>query len=337
MEETYYDILGITEEEKQLPKNEFEKIVNKKYKKLALKWHPDKWVNASEEEKKTAEDNFKKINEAKETLLDENKRYAYDNGGSYGDDVDDFIKQAMWNMANMGSRMRYRKEPETEKVVVNISMKEAFEGCEKEVTLNVRNGVCNHCHGTGAKDGKTTECHHCHGTGMITEARRAGNSYTMFSRPCPHCHGTGVEEFEKCPECGGTGYKSETIKKKINVIPGIINGMYMVDQASNTCIVFSVEENDGYFERHENNLLHTEKVSVFKALLGFEGIFDTIEGGKIKIKIPECTKNNQAFMVKGKGFPDVNTGIRGDMIIRIAYDYPEKLTSEQKKLLKKLQ
>lgn len=333
----YYDILGVSE-------NATEEEINKAFKKLALKWHPDRWVNGTDEEKKTAEEKFKELSEAKDILTNPQKREQYDmqrNGpdlsGMGGFDPFDIIRQHQRNMVIKGDDVF---------ITVNLTFKEAYEGTTKEVRYK-KNVKCHHCNGTGSEDGQTQTCPHCNGTGMITETQQRGNMIFQNMHPCQYCHGTGKIVKNPCKQCNGTGIEEAECIEMLRIPPGVFTGarMSMKGKGSSPMekgidgdliINFNVSINPYYGRPDEETLVHHEKVPFVDALLGCEREVNVPDGTKIKIKLHELTKDGEEFVQYGKGFPNIIQGNpqRGDYIVVIDYIYPSKLTKKQKDLLK---
>ena len=222
----YYEILGITEEEKKLTGDEFSKVCKKKYHAAALKYHPDRWANKPEDERKEAEEKFKEIAEANEVLSNPQKRERYDNGGmdfDFGEiDPMDIFMRATQGMGGFGSFFGGRRNHINRGTDINeqitITLEEAYTGCFKDISIH-KQVKCSHCNGNGSKDGKKHQCKKCNGTGYVTEKRQFGPGQFMQSTsPCKECHGTGVDlNVEKCTHCSGTGIEFEIVKERIEV------------------------------------------------------------------------------------------------------------------------
>ena len=347
----YYKILGVSE-------NASQEEIKKSYRKLASQWHPDKFVGKSEKEQKEAEEKFKEIAEAYDVLGDENKRQQYDNGGSFdfnGFDPFDIFRQhfsggmggpfeAFFGAQNTGAHPRVKRQGTDVNITVTLTLKEAYQGATKIVDVT-KTIPCLDCNGSGSADGRKTTCPQCHGTGVITETRTSGNMFFQSSHPCPSCNGTGEINKNPCKKCGGSGVKKETVKEKVTIPAGVADGMVMtIPERGNSPVGggnnghlnvhFSVKE-DPYFTRVDQlNIVHYEEVPFIDALLGIEKEFECLDGTKVKIKLPELTKDGQAFFQKGKGMPDVNNpSKRGDYAVVVKYKYPNKLTKKQKKIL----
>lgn len=245
MAKDYYNILGVD-------RNASDDDIKKAFRKLSMKWHPDRHANDSEKEKKEAEEKFKEIAEAYGVLSDKEKRDKYDRfgdadapdmsgfgnfGGMSADDIINMFAGRsgasrfggfggfgdMFSGHGFGGRSREEvMTPGTDKVFnMALSIEDVFNGTSKdlEYEIDVR---CNKCNGQGGSGVET--CHHCHGTGMVTETQRQGYTIIQNSYPCPHCHGTGKTVKEPCKECNGTGFKKERCKEKITVPAGVLEG-----------------------------------------------------------------------------------------------------------------
>lgn len=349
MEKNFYDILGITEEEKNLDDKKFNDVLKSKYRSLSKKWHPDKFATKSEKERTEAEEKFKEITEAYNVLSDTEKRRQYDYGGDSGfnpfEDIDPF---SFFRNRNSGPRI---VKGQTVQIEVEIVLKEAYHGGEKKVKYtSYRN--CGHCNGTGSANGVVETCPHCNGSGMVTEMRQMGNMYTTTSRPCNHCGGTGKKITKPCTHCKGNGMESVVNEEIINIPKGIANGQYIVlngkgceapkNKGSQTIngdlvIIFKIID-DGYeYVRSGDNLIKNIKLNVFDGLLGCELKLITIDDSDITINVPELTAPNHTFTIKGKGMPNPhNNSIVGDLKVIINYEMPKSLSNKQRELLKKI-
>lgn len=337
-EKDYYEILGVS-------KDASEDEIKKAYRKLAVKYHPDKLANASEKERQEGEDKFKEISEAYDILSDPQKRQQYDHGGINLNDIFNHFGGG-FNPFNGSMRQRVNKGSNV-KAYVFITIKEAYTGCNKEVKVN-REKPCSKCNGTGSADGKNSTCPHCNGSGMISETIQMGpGSFTFSQRPCPHCHATGKIITKPCNHCKGTGTETESTTEYYQIPRGVVNGLIInVPGAGNTphggngingdLLIEVVVKKDSYFERpDEINVIHYAEIPFNECLLGFEKEFEALDGTKVKVKAPELTPHDKSFVFKGKGMPHYNNpNMVGDYIIIIKHKLPTSLTNEQKKKLK---
>lgn len=348
----YYEILGVD-------KNATEEEIKKKYRKLAMQYHPDRWSNASDEEKKNAEEKFKEIAEANEVLSDPQKRQQYDNGGVFFGDgfnidpMDIFRRMGGFDDFNpfesfFGGGMNTNRVKRGQNVNVNvtITLDEAFKGVEKTVAVR-KSKKCSSCNGTGSADGKSTVCQHCNGTGYVQNMRQMGpGSFSMITSPCKHCGGKGKTITTPCSKCGGTGIEYVTTTETVSIPKGIADGMMFEIQGlgcapdgdginGNLIVTVNVVK-DNYFDRVDPvNVVHYENIPFNEALLGFKKEFRCVDGTSVTVNAPELTKDGQSFVFKGKGMPNVNNPQqRGDYAVVINHKLPNKLTDKQKEILK---
>lgn len=348
MNKDYYKILGIE-------KNASEDDIKKAYRKLSIKWHPDKWVDKSEKEQKEAEEKFKEISEAYNVLSDKDKRAKYDNPAP---PMDDWVSMNPFDIFGGGRRQTIRKgEPII--VSVNITLQEAYKGTNKTISFVVKEN-CTHCNGTGSEDGKEVKCPYCGGSGTIVDERINGSMVFRNIKPCPHCGGTGKGIPEhKCTHCNGTGRKDETVTRTIQIPPGVFNGLNVGignygnepiggGERGDVNVIFTVES-DGYFEpkppegRITNdffNIEHIENIKFNEALLGGKRKIKFIDGTEKEVNLPDIIKDGYTIRFNGKGMPKIvefdSRGGYGDYYVTFKYIYPEKFNEEQRKKLKEL-
>ena len=357
MDKDYYSILGITEEEKNLHGKEFEKVVSKKFRTLSLKYHPDKWVNASEAEKKEAEEKFKEISEANSVLSDENQRNQYDmqqsgGWGPTGDDFDgfdigSFFRQAQQNPFQGWGRSQTPQKGSNISTNIQISLTEAYNGAKKKI--KVRKTIkCDKCNGTGSKDGKSHKCQYCNGMGFTEKVTRNGNFMSSVRTGCGHCGGTGKDFSSPCSDCGGSGTSYKYVDVEIDIPRGVKTGMNVkYDGLGNESpegygngdliVNITVMPSDN-FAQSGDNLIYYDKVPFNQALLGYENTITCIDGSKLKYVVPELSPDNKSLIFKGKGMPIIDGWGKiigyGDLAIVIKHEYPTSLTLKQRKALK---
>ena len=354
----YYKTLGVAE-------NASQEEIKSAYRKLAFKWHPDRWVNGTEEEKKKAEDEFKKVAEAYGVLEDEEKRRQYDSGvddtQGFGDEGFDPFAE-MFRRAQQGgfedffsgfrghgANGRPNGRPgEDVNAYVTITFAESLKtGLEKEVTVK-KKVECPDCKGTGSEDGHEHECPYCHGTGMEQRVERHGNMQTIFQSPCSHCHGTGKQIDHPCKKCKGTGFVEKEETMKLTLPGGIRDGMTILYngmggagspgwQNGDLLLHVTVRQDiPGYFQTQDNdiNIYHTEKVDLVDALLTIKVTVKCPDGKDWAINLRECTQPGERFTKGGGGYPTNRRGLSdGDYVVFIEYDVPSKLTTAQRKAL----
>lgn len=352
-EKDYYKILGV---EKSATKEE----IKKAFKKLALKYHPDR---APEDKKQEFEEKFKEINEAVSILGDEKKRQQYDQfgsasfqgGGSHyqqGFDFSDIMSQFRSGMfgdfdnvfdhlfggsrgrtqARRGSDLLYETE---------ITLEEVAEGTKKTVPLN-KLAHCKECQGKGAH--KFSQCHHCNGSGQMRRTQRTPFGLFQQAMPCPYCHGKGELPEDSCSSCGGEGVTRERKKIDVQIPAGIADGMRLrvpgegeIGQNNgpdgDLYVLVHVEEHS-VFVRRGADLLLTVPISFTQAVLGDSVDIPTING-EATLKIPPGTASETILRMRNKGLPDLHGG-KGDQLVKVQIVVPDKVSKKQKDLIKQL-
>ena len=327
--------------------------LKKAYRKLAVKYHPDK-----NPDDKAAEAKFKEISSAYDNLKDPDKRAAYDRyghaafqgGGGGGHDPFDMFREAFGGRggggifdeffggggggqsaggAAHGSDLRYDLE---------ISLEEAVKGCEKEIRYR-RPAECKKCHGEGAEPGsKKVTCPTCGGTGQVSSNR----GFISFRQVCPNCQGSGQIIEKPCKDCNGEGRVMETSTVKVRIPGGVATGSklrsagkgeagQMGGQAGDLYIIIHVKEHE-LFERHDHDLFCEVPIKFTLAALGGAINVPTLFG-KGSLKIPTGTQTGTTFRLRGQGVPHLRGNRKGDLLIRVQIEVPTKLSSEQKKKL----
>ncbi|KXG75862.1 molecular chaperone DnaJ [Thermotalea metallivorans] len=346
----YYEVLG-------LDKGADEAAIKKAYRKLAMKYHPDR--NPGDKE---AEEKFKEINEAYEVLSDANKRARYDQFGHAGvggngqggfegfsgfGGFDDIFGDIFDMFGGGFGSSRRRSGPQKGadlKYEFTITFEEAAFGADKEINIT-RHENCDKCHGTGAKAGTAKKtCPQCNGTGEIRYAQRTPLGQFVNVKTCDVCHGEGTIIEQSCEKCKGSGKIKRDRKIHIKIPAGVDNGSVIPlrgegepgikgGPAGDLYIVIRVRPHE-IFQRDGNDVLCEIPITFVQAALGDELIVPTLDG-KVKYKIPEGTQSGTIFRLKGKGIPNIRGYGRGDHYVKVVVEVPKKLNEKQKELLRK--
>lgn len=345
----YYQILGVTEEEKKLQGADFEKAIKNKYKKLCLQLHPDKQQGKTDKEKKDAEEKFKEVGEAYEVLSDPKKRQEYDNpmsgfggfGGFGGFDPFDIMND--FGFGGGSQRQRVVKG-QTMRIVVNATLEELFNGVTKKIKYK-RQGTCKTCGGSGKSSNTRIEtCPHCGGTGQIFRQ----NGFVQTITTCPHCGGQGSKMINPCPHCGGNGLAQEEVEIEINIPKGAPDGFQMVAQGHGGApangngvfgdlIVLIKETEHSKFERNGNDLYFELEIPIIDAILGCNKEVTTIDGKRLTTKISSLIEDGTQIRFGGKGMPIYERHNQfGSMIGVVRLVMPKSLNDEEKHLLNEL-
>lgn len=327
------------------------------FRKLAMKFHPDKNPDDSDAERK-----FKEINEAYETLKDPQKRAAYDqfghaafeqggpggfSGGAGAGGFSDIFEDIFGEMMGGGGRARRstggRERGADLRYNMEITIEEAFEG--KTAQIRVPSSVqCDQCSGSGAKAGTApSTCGTCHGSGRV----RASQGFFSVERTCPSCHGRGEMITDPCGKCSGQGRVTEERSLSVNIPAGIEDGTRIrltgegeagmrSGPTGDLYIFLSVKPHE-FFQRDGADLYCNVPISMTTAALG--GQFDvvTLDGAKTRVKVPEGTQAGRQFRLKSKGMPVLRSNQMGDLYIQISIETPQKLTKRQRELLEEFE
>ena len=348
----YYEVLG-------LQKGASDNYIKKAFRKMAMKYHPDK--NPGD---KVAEEKFKEINEAYAVLSDPEKKEKYDRFGHAGvdpnsgfgggaggfggfggfEDIFDMFGGAFGGFGG-GSRGRRnngpRKGSDLQKAVT-ITFEEAAFGTKKEIRLN-KYVKCKTCGGSGAAPGTSKKsCPKCGGTGEIRTAQRTPLGTFQSVSPCPDCNGTGEINETPCPDCGGSGKTRDNVTISVNIPAGVDNDSVIPIKGQgepgvnggpdgDLYIVINVEPHK-IFERRGQDLWLEIPITFDQAALGDDIIVPTLEG-KVSYKVPSGTQPDTIFRLKGKGIKSVRGNRKGDLYVKVNLEVPTKLNSKQKKAI----
>lgn len=363
----YYATLGLS-------KSASKEDIKKAYRKLAIKYHPDK--NPGDKE---AESKFKEVSEAYEILGDESKRQMYDQygsdafragagggGGGMGgfSSMEEALRTFMGAFGGGGGQSaggesifdsffsfggshgggyNQAMQGASKKATITISFEDACKGVEKQIT--VTNLVsCEKCHGSGAKSsGGIKTCNTCHGAGQVQQSR----GFFSMTSTCPNCHGSGQMITDPCDECNSSG----TLKKKQNVsvsIPaGIDDGMRIKltgrgdsgvrgGPPGDLYIYVRVKEHE-IFHREGDDVIIDLPITFSEATLGVKKEIPTPLQGNCRLTIPEGTQSGKVLRVKGSGMPNVHGHGKGDLLVEIHVETPVHLSAKQKELLQEFQ
>ncbi len=341
----YYDVLGVS---KSATPDELKSA----YRKLAVKYHPDK--NPGD---KVAEDKFKEASEAYGILSDKSKKENYDNfghaafengggrggfGGFSGADFSDIFEDFFGDFGggrrssrknnNRGSDLRYD---------LSITLEEAFTGKKQNIQFSTSE-KCGTCKGSGSKPGFNPDrCTYCGGNGRV----RTNQGFFTVQQTCPQCAGSGEEITNPCNSCNGQGNKQTSKKISVTIPKGVDDGTRIRlagkgeagvrGGASGDLYLFINIESHKLFKRSDVNLFFELPLSVADAALGTTIEIPTIDSGRAKIKIPDGTQNGKQFRLKGKGMPFMRRGDFGDLYVQVKTEIPVSLNKEQREILEK--
>ena len=350
----YYDILGLTDNERKLQGKDFEKVLKKRYRRCAIENHPDK--NPGNKE---AEEKFKEVAEAYRVLSDKDLKQRYDTYGTVDDNFgspspEDIFASFMKMHHGFGfgfddDEPQQRVFKGRDKILkVNVTLSEIYNGVSKDITYSV-NRKCPQCNGSGSKSGKVDECPHCHGTGQIHNRQQFGHIISDNITTCPYCGGLGKTVKDKCLNCNGSGVveTKETLTIKVPSIYDVVQQSFIHKGGGHTCenglgvngdlkFTFNLVK-DSEYEVDSNNILNiikTVKVPLIDCLLGTTLSIKHLDGKTYNIKINECTPNGKIYRKTGMGFKAGT--YTGDLYIKIEQIMPTMLSEEDKRTLNKL-
>ena len=356
----YYEILGV-------PRDADEAAIKKAYRKLAVKYHPDR-----NPDDPSAAEKFREATEAYEVLKDPEKRARYDRFGHAafdpsagmggaggvdfgGFDLNDALESFLRNFGGFGdffgggtaaeAGSAARRRGRDLQVKLKVSLREAATGTTKK--LKIRKLVpCPACGGNGAAPGsRPRACPDCGGRGRVRQIRRTLLGQMVTESTCPRCGGRGSLIVDPCSRCHGTGTVRDVETVEIRVPPGVATGNFMELRGKGDAgeqggppgdlrVVFEVVEDD-VFQRHGDDLLVDVPVSPVDLMLGAKVEVPTLDG-RVKLKIPPGTQSHKVFRLRGKGLPHLRGGGRGDQLVRIIAWTPDHLSREQRETLEKL-
>jgi len=332
--------------------------LKKSYRKLAMKYHPDR--NPDDKE---AEDTFKIVNEAYQVLSDDEKRAIYDRygkaglegqggmGGGFGggnmDDIMDIFNSMFGGSGGgFGGGFGHTRRDPSQKYALDFEIElplafhEAVFGCEKKIDITYKT-PCSDCEGTGAKDAKLETCDYCKGQGQVL--MRQGPM--QFAQTCPKCHGEGRSIAEKCGSCDGKGYHEEDDSVTISIPAGVDSGNRLRAQGygneakngsrGDLYLTFYVEEDENFI-RNGKDIYVEVPVFFTQAILGETITIPALEG-ELDLELKQSTKDKEQFVFEGEGVADVHGGRKGRLVAQIRMILPKKINEEQKELLEKLQ
>ena len=348
--QNYYNILGVG-------KNAQSDEIKKAFRKLALKYHPDKNQGNKESEQK-----FKEINEAYEVLKDEQKRAAYDRYGSavfqqgtsgfnsqadgfedfadvFGDIFGDFMGRGREGSASRqkresklrGADLRYNTE---------VKLEDVYKGLNRNIKFRV-SCKCVECNGTGTKTKTgTTTCSTCHGSGKV----RFQQGFFMIEKTCGSCSGSGVMIKDQCKKCRGEGRCEKDKSLSVHIPKGIENGAKIRitgegeagirgAQAGDLYMYISIKSHD-FYQRDGSDLHCSVPIKMTTSVLGGSIEIPTIDGSIAKVNIPEGTQYGTKLRMHNKGMPKIHSSRYGDIYVHINVELPVKISSQQKALLK---
>ena len=344
----YYDVLGVN-------KSSTADQIKSAYRKLAVKYHPDK--NAGD---KTAEEKFKEASEAYHVLSNSERKQNYDNfghaafenggggrggfgnfdfSGHFSDIFEDFFGEGFGGSSRRGRRANNRGSDL--RYDLSITLEEAYSGKKQDIKFSTSE-KCDTCKGSGSKPGHDAgSCSMCGGHGQV----RSSQGFFTVQQTCPQCSGSGEEITNPCSSCNGQGKKQASKRLSVTIPKGVDDGTRIRLAGKGEAGSRGAGNGDLYlfinvyshdlFKRSDENLFFECPISIADAALGTSIEIPTIDGGKAKIKIPAGTQGGKQFRLKSKGMPYMRGTGTGDLYVQVNTEVPISLNKEQKELLEK--
>jgi molecular chaperone DnaJ len=350
----YYDIL-------EVPRDADESTIKKSYRKIAMKYHPDR-----NPDNKTAEEKFKEAAEAYEVLSDPDKRAKYDRyghagvsgqgGGFYdggGMNMEDIFSQfgdvfgdsPFESFFGRSGAQRARGQKGSNlRIKLVLSLEEVEAGVRKTIKVKKRKS-CTTCNGSGAREGAVKNCQTCGGSGYVRQIRSTFLGQMQTTTQCPNCHGTGSVVVDPCTKCRGEGRILEEETIDIDIPAGVEDGMQLTMRGRGNAgikggppgdLLISIEiKPHAELKRDGNNLIYELYLSFPDAAIGCSVDVPTLSG-PVKIKVPAGTQSGKIFRLSGKGLPSVQAYGKGDQLIYVNIWTPKKLSDDEKRILEQL-
>ena len=333
MTKDYYKILGVS-------KDATADEIKKAYRKLAVKYHPDKTGND-----KAAEDKFKEVSEAYEILSDPTKRASHDRppfsgfwDGSNPYQTGDFSSFFNGFGQDGGRREERINKGRNISIYVSVTLEEMMTGTVKKVKIS-RKVQCSDCSGTGAENGEVHKCTECGGIGKVNRTVHHAFGEVVMQEDCKYCYGTGVKSKSNCKSCFGTGTIRKEEDIEVNIPKGSISGVsYLIvgkgdwekSPSNPGDLVINIEEYlHSSYSREGTNLIHEKQVSFRDLCMGTEVEIPNLKGSNWRIKIPPGSSPGKLFRLPGKGIPEFNGFGSGDILVKLSLKVPQELTEQQ--------
>ena len=369
----YYEVLGV-------PKSASADEIKKAYRKMAIKYHPDRQTDKSEAEKKAAEEKFKEAAEAYDVLSDAEKRQKYDQfghsmgpqgfgGGGFsggGMSMEDIFAAfgdifggrgggfSGFGFEDMGesrgfgggrARRQHVNKGTDLRITVKMTLKDIMNGVDKKLKIP-RLVACTHCNGTGAKDGTAFHtCQRCHGSGYVTRVQQTMMGAMQSQAVCPECNGEGKVISENCSYCGGQGVEKKEEVVEFHIPAGVRDGEVLTLRGKGNAprhggvngdlLIVIQEEKDPELIRDGNDLIYNLMLDIPTAALGGSVEIPTVEG-RARLKIPAGTQPGKVLRLRGKGLPQLNSSVKGDLLVNVMVYIPEGLTDAEKAAIESL-